>query len=372
MAGRRGRRGFGYIRRLPSGRYQASYTGPDLVRHTAPDTFHTKGDAEGWLGREQSLIASGAWTSPADRGKRATQTLLREYAESWLIRRDLKPTTRHLYRQLLDKHILPSLGDVPLRAITPRLVADWHHGLDATHKTRRAHSYSLLRSILASAVLEQEIPSNPCIIRGAGVTKRARKIEPATIGQLEAIAGAMPKKYRPMVMLASWCGLRFGETAELRRKDLDLRNGIVHVRRGVTRAGATVVVGTPKSDAGTRDVAIPPHLLPMLLEHLDAMPMRGKDGLLFPAADGISHLAPTTLYRVFYRARDAAGRPDLRWHDLRHTGAVLAAQTGATLAELMGRLGHSTPSAAMRYQHAARGADARIAAALSALAEGKP
>lgn len=70
-------------------------------------------------------------------------------------------------------------------------------------------------------------------------------------------------------------------------------------------------------------------------------------------------MAPATLYTVFYLARRAAGRPDLRWHDPRHTGAVLAAQTGATLAELMGRLGHSTPGAAMRYQHAAADRDCR-------------
>ena len=97
----------------------------------------------------------------------------------------------------------------------------------------------------------------------------------------------------------------------------------------------------------------------------------GRDGLLFPAAgDPTKHLAPASLYKVFYRAREAAGRPDLRWHDLRHTGAVLAAQTGATLAELMGRLGHSTPQATLRYQHVAGGRDAQIAAALSAMAEG--
>ena len=73
----------------------------------------------------------------------------------------------------------------------------------------------------------------------------------------------------------------------------------------------------------------------------------------------------SAMARVYYPARDAAGRPDLRFHDLRHTGAVLAAQTGATLAELMARLGHSTPAAAMRYQHAAQDRDAVIASRLS-------
>ena len=69
-----------------------------------------------------------------------------------------------------------------------------------------------------------------------------------------------------------------------------------------------------------------------------------------PPAQHGGHLAPATLYRQFYKARDGAGRSDLRFHDLRHSGAVLAAATGATLAELMARLGHSTPAAAMRYQ----------------------
>ena len=94
-----------------------------------------------------------------------------------------------------------------------------------------------------------------------------------------------------------------------------------------------------------------------------------QDSLLFPAHHG-GHLAPSTLYRRFYAAREKAGRPDLRFHDLRHTGATLAAMTGnVTLAELMARLGHATPAAAMRYQHAAAGRDEQIAEALSRIAE---
>jgi integrase len=81
-------------------------------------------------------------------------------------------------------------------------------------------------------------------------------------------------------------------------------------------------------------------------------------------------LASSTLYRWFYPARDAAGRKDLRWHDLRHTGATLAALAGATLPDLMNRLGHSTVGAAMKYQHATQGRDKIIAEALSRLANG--
>jgi len=109
-----------------------------------------------------------------------------------------------------------------------------------------------------------------------------------------------------------------------------------------------------------------------LRAHLGTHAQPGRDGLLFPAARPAGKPgAGNPCYRVFYRAREIAGRPDLRWHDLRHTGAVLAASTGATLAELMGRLGHSTPQAALRYQHAALGRDQAIAVALSALASEK-
>jgi integrase len=91
-------------------------------------------------------------------------------------------------------------------------------------------------------------------------------------------------------------------------------------------------------------------------------PSGAGDGLLFPAANG-GHLL--SIFGPWDKARKAAGRPDLRFHDLRHTGAVLAAQTGATLAELMSRLGHSTPAMAMRYQHVAQDRDTEIARLLS-------
>lgn len=173
-----------------------------------------------------------------------------------------------------------------------------------------------------------------------------------------------------MCLLAAWCAMRFGELAELRRGDIDLRSNRVSITRGVVRVGGGFVVGSPKSDAGVRDVAIPPHLIPVVKVHLKDHTGKGKDALLFPAAaDSNAHMAPSTLYKVYYPARKAAGREDLRWHDLRHTGAVLAAQTGATLAELMGRLGHSTPGAAMRYQHAAADRDTEIAKRLSALVQ---
>jgi integrase len=367
-----GRRYFGNIRRLPSGRYQASYKGPDGKRHTAPSTFDSRQYADAWLARVRTDIQREQWESPAKRAEvqNAEPVTFGEYAASWLGGRDLSGSTRKLYRIILDTHILPGFEDVPLTGITPAAVREWHAGLRAeTGPTQRARAYSLLRTILGTAVADDLIPANPCRVRGGGSAKTARDVRPASLPELEALAAAMPGRYRLMVLLAAWCALRFGELAELRRADIDVKNGIVHVRRGVIRTDAGLVVKDPKSHAGKRDVNIPPHLMPAVQEHLAGRVPARQDALLFPAVHG-GHLNPATLRGPYHRAREAAGRPDLRFHDLRHTGAVLAAATGATLAELMARLGHSTVSAAMRYQHAAADRDKVIAAALSELAAG--
>jgi integrase len=159
----------------------------------------------------------------------------------------------------------------------------------------------------------------------------------------------MPERLRLMVTLASWCALRFGETVELRRGDIDLSAEVIRVRRAAVRTKGAFSITTPKSDAGVRDVAIPPHIIPSIEVHLAKYVGGKRDSLVFSAFDNAdAHLQPSTLYRHWYKARHAAGRDDLRWHDLRHSGAVLAAATGASLAELMARLGHSTPQAAMR------------------------
>ena len=374
MATKQGKRQFGNIRKLPSGRYQARYTGPDGRTYGARRangqalTFQTKGDADDWLSLRRSEILRNDWLPPA--APTAAPVTLREYAEAWLVHRDLEDRTRDLYARLLRNHVFPTFGSVPVPDVTPAAVRTWHAALsERTGPTARAHAYALLRTVMHTAVADDVIPANPCRVRGAGQTKRVKRIVPATLAELEALTTEMPERYQLLVLFAAWCGLRFGELAELRRSDLDVTNGVVHIRRSVVRTDAGRKVKDPKSEAGKRAVALPPHLLPLVKDHLRQHAEMGRDGLLFPAVNG-GQLAPSTLYRSFYPARERAGRPDLRFHDLRHTGAVLAASTGATLAELMARLGHSTPGAALRYQHAAQDRDRVIAAALSQLATG--
>lgn len=148
-------------------------------------------------------------------------------------------------------------------------------------------------------------------------------------------------------MLGGWCALRFGELAALRRCDLDLKTGVVHVRQAVTTVRGQTLVGEPKSDAGRRTVTIPPHIVPVLRDHMKQHATFGREGLVFPAASGEGYLAVSTLHKVFDRAKVKAGRPDVRVHDLRHFGAIMAARSGATLGELQQRLGHSTAQAAI-------------------------
>jgi integrase len=371
------RRSFGRLRQFRSGRWKASYTGPDGLLYEAPRTFDAREDAEAWLTDRRRETDRELWSPPATaeqkRAKRKADTTFADYSVTWLETRTVKgrplrPRTRAHYKNLLDDHILDTFGKKPVRSITRESVDRWYAKTAPDAPTLRAHTYSLLRTILESARTDKLIDANPCAIRGAGTAERKITPRPATLQQLDTLVSEMPDRLRLMVLLASWGAMRFGELVELRRKDIDLDDNVVRIRRAAVRVDGGWTEGDPKSDAGKRDVAIPPHIVPALEHHLVRHVAMPPNSLLFPAKSG-EHLQPSTLYRHFYKAREKAKRPDLRWHDLRHSGAVLAAQTGATLAELMARLGHSTPQAAMRYQHAAQGRDKAIAEALSLMAE---
>ncbi|OBI46983.1 tyrosine-type recombinase/integrase [Mycobacterium colombiense] len=366
---RKGRRKpgtFGAVHKLPSGRHRAMYYGPDGRRYTAPTTFTTVTAARKWLALRQAEIIAKAWEPPGAQQVPTAKLTFKAYADTWITHRDLKVRTREHYEKLLEHHIVPQFGSLPIASITADDVKSWHAALLPDRPTMRAHCYGLLRTIMGDAVRDGKATANPCVLRGAGSAKRVHKIRPATFEELEIIVGELPERYRAMVLLAAWCAMRFGEITELRRGDVDLDDGVIRIRRGVVRTDDGFQAGSPKSAAGIRDVHIPPHLLPALEDHLAKHTEEPDDSLLFPAQHG-GHLAPASFYRWYYPARTKAKRPDLRFHDLRHSGAVFAAATGATLAELMGRLGHSTPAAALRYQHVAAGRDKKIAEALSAL-----
>ena len=362
---------FGSVDKLATG-YRARYCGPDGRRYTAPTLFLTK------TRRPRLAVAASGRDHPQGVGAaRDANRTRRAQADLRRLRRALDDRARP---EGPHPRALPASCSTTTCS-TVRVAAD---GVD--HRRRcaglarqvRHHDTDAARALLRPTAHDHghrasdgKITVNPCVIRGAGTAKRVHQIRPATLDELEIITDEMPDQYRAMVLLASWCALRFGELTELRRMDIDTAPTKSFAfaapwygsRRGVPSHHTKVRRRHPRR----RDTAAP---APGDRDHLAKHVGERRDSLLFPAQHG-GHLAPATLYRRFYTARDAANRPDLRLHDLRHSGAVLAAATGATLAELMARLGHSTPAAAMRYQHAAKGRDREIAALLGKLADNR-
>jgi integrase len=359
----RRRRGFGRIRQERSGRYSAAYIGPDTKLHQAPRTYATESDAEGWLAIERRKIDLDTWGAI----ERSDGITLRAYTDKWIEQRQLRPRTRQHYESMLERLILPGLGDAKIVTLTPAKIRQWHTALGDAHPTRNAHTYALLHAICSTAVQDEVLDANPCRIRAAMQTKRKRDVDVLTPAQVDRLASEMPARLRASVQLAAWCGLRWGETSELRRKDVSKDCGTLRVRRAVTYRKGKSTVGEPKTAAGVRDVAVPPHIRPIMKAHLKNHVNSDPESLLFPTETGI-HMHGDNYRTPWEKARAAIGKPNLRVHDLRHVGAVLAAQSGATTAELMHRLGHTTAEMALRYQHVAEGRDAEIAERLSKLA----
>lgn len=403
MARRPERRHFGQITKLPSGRFRARYSDPEgrltpagePVRHNAPHTFESRVDAEGWLTDERRRISSGTWTTPEARrlaARLAEQSRLPtfgNYAARWIDERRVKgralaPRTQDAYRDYLERFLAPTFGHLHLDELTPGMVNQWFDQLRPKRKGRadsgdaqRAKVYSFARAVMNSAVSAHgPMPGgiNPFAVRGAGVAPYKRRDAQVVTGEeFAAMLATIRVNWRPMLLLAMWCGLRYSEIASLRRTDIDLKMGTVTVSKAVSRSRSGVADKDPKSEAGNRVVRIPSHVLPEIKAHLRAS-VNGRDGLLFPGTNGM-HLAPATFYGKlgeksdgWYAARHAAGRDDVTFHDLRASGATLMSQD-ATEAEVQQWLGDSTPQAAQRYVRASRSRMAAHADRLSALAE---
>jgi len=364
MAGKQ--RHFGRVRKLPSGRYQVRYPGPDGVLRPGETTFERKRDAELWLSAKEAEIARGDWLDP-----KAGRVGLQEYGEAWIRERPkLRPKTVVLYEGLLRLHIVPALGKFTLTEITTPRLRKWRRDLlDAgVGPVTVAKAYRLLRSIMNTAVSDRLITRNPCQIPGAGQEKSPER-PTATIEQVFTIAGAVPERYRVLVLLACFNSLRWGELAALARKHVDPVEGTVVVERSVVELPtAELVFGPPKSDASVRVVTVPGVCLPDVVRHLDEFTDEGPDSLLFVGPKG-GPLRRSNFQDHWRKATAEAGIPDLHFHDLRHTGNTWAAETGATLRDLMDRMGHSTTRAALIYLHKTAGRDRKIADALSKLVE---
>lgn len=341
--------------------WQATYRGPDGRERTK--TFARKVDAENWAADERSKMARGAWIDP-----RAGRVTLQAFAAEWLAQRDdLRPTTAAKYRYLLDRHVLPRLGSTTLARLTPTQVRAWNRSLSQEHASTAAGAYRLLSTICRAAVVDKVIAESPCRLEGAA-SEKATERPTITLAELDLAAEATDDRFRLALLLAAWCQLRRGEILALRRRQVDELRGTLKIDETWTSTTAgELILGPPKTDAGRRTVTVPGNVLPALLEHLRRHVDPEPDAWLFAGEAG-RPCSPRTLDRHWTKARTIAGREDLHFHDLRHSGLTWAAATGATAKELMRRGGHASPAAALRYQHATDDRDRVLADALADLA----
>jgi integrase len=226
MAGRQGRRRFGAIRRLPSGRYQVRYRAADGRYVTAPTTFETKADSGRYLSKIEADMLRGEWADP-----RLGGTTFSEWADRWLDSTvNLRANTKAGYRSILRQYLLPAFGPVPLARIDVLAVRTWLAKLEAdgVGQATRAKAYRLLARILGAAVEARYLAVNPCGIRRAA-SEGTPEMRIATVDQVAAIAGRVPPRYRALVLVAAFGGLRWGELVGLRRKRVDLERGTVTV-----------------------------------------------------------------------------------------------------------------------------------------------
>jgi integrase len=368
MANRRGRRQFGWVRKLPSGRFQASYLAADGGRRYAPETFKTRGDAAAWLTLRESEMLRGEWIDPE-----LGRITLATFGSRWIEEHKLSERTRELYEMLLRLHISPFLGGRQLARISPDTVRTWRNQLlnDGRSADAAAKSYRLLRAIMNTALDDGRIRRNPCRIKGADKAHTPER-PVATIAQVYTLAELIGDRFRVFILAAAFTGLRWGELLALRRMDVNLDAGTIGVTRSVAELSrGRLVVGPPKSAAGVRTVTIPGVLVDELRRHLAEFVGTEPWALVFTGSRGASPRRSSWRQTVQWSARiKEAGLPEgFHFHDLRHTGNHLASQGGASTRELMHRMGHASMRAALIYQHATDERARQIADRLSEVVE---
>jgi len=267
---------------------------------------------------------------------------------------DLRSSTRARYERDLRLHILPRFGQAQLAQIRPRHVRVWLAEMSASGIPVSAirRRFSAFRKIMGDAVAMETIAGSPC----RGVTPPAEErldIRVLSAAEVAELAAAMPKWCATWVWVAAFTGLRWSEMIGLRRCDIDLLRRASTVRRQIIEVGSRFEgFGELKKNAAKRTIDLPAFLCEMLETQLEDRAQPGLEGLVFVNTRGNPpHLSSFTS-QTWRTARDKVGRPDLRWHDLRHTAVALAIANGAHPKAIQERMGHASITITLdRYGH---------------------
>lgn len=337
---------------------------------TAGRSFATKAEALRWLAEAEVDLSRGQLLDP-----HGMKRSFGDYSTAWLSgRTDLRPKTAELYDYLHRVYLLPHLASVKLGEIEPATVRWWHGRVSEGQQSpvTTAKAYRLLRQILAAAVTDSLLRSNPCSLKGAAVERSAERQIP-TFAEVGELAGAIRPEYRLMVLLGALAGLRRGECLALRSRDLVqkdagwtamIEGSIVFIKGEPSRQ-------PPKTAAGVRRLALPGVLGDAVEEHLAVFGPFAPDAPLF--VDPCTGTTPSLM--VWRGAWDGARKAtslDYTFHDLRHLAGTLNAAAGASIREAMARMGHASPRAALRYQHVVERRDGEVAQSIDRLLRSQP
>jgi integrase len=313
------------------------------VRYRDPDgrqrkkTFGRKGDADRFAATVEADKLRGQYVDHSDR------TTVAEYARAWAATRPHRPTTARRVSAVIEVHIAgTSLGSRRLSAVRPSEVQAW-----ATDRARvlapstLRSLVSLLRSIYSSAALDRLVASSP-VVRITLPRYERERVVPLTVAQVQALAGAMPDRYRAMVVTQAGLGLRMGELLALRVEDVDFLRRTVRIEWQYTAKAKER--SEPKTPRSRRTVPLPQVVAETLAEHIAAHPP-APDGSLFSTQAGgrVTHHRYGT--ELFGPAARKAGLPTgTTTHDLRHHFASVLLAAGESVVAVAERLGHDDAS----------------------------
>lgn len=314
--------------------WRVQYRSPD-GRNRTKQGFRTKELAQKWADKNAVSIHEGEWIDP-----NAGKVTVNEVQAAWEANlTHLKPKTRHDMLAVWRNHVEPKWGTRKVFTIKPSEVQAWVSSLDRSASlVRQAHA--VLAQILDLAVMDRAIRKNPA--RGVKLPRKdaARKVY-LTAEQLGLLVDECTR-YRELVWLLGTVGLRWGEAAALRVRDVNVLRNRISIERNAVTVGSEVIIGTPKTHE-LREVSVPVSVMRMLAPVMDG---KGPDDLLWPRRDG-TPMKPPTHGKWYYNALDRCMEkypdfPRVTPHGLRHVAAGLMISSGANVLAVRNQLGHSS------------------------------
>lgn len=289
---------------------------------------------------------------------------LKVYLTRWL--EVYKPTVRlatyNIRRLIVQNHIIPALGDIPLQRLTPQEVRVFYASeLERGLKGSSVGTYHVtLHKALDRAAKDGLIARNVCDLVDP---PKSERVEMTTLNKdqaLQFLSAARGHRLELLFTMAITTGMRQGELLGLRWSDIDMERGTLSVRRTIKRVGKYGIIETePKTAKGKRQISIPPFILDMLRVHQDqqtALRMAAGEkwqdrGMVFCTDTG-GYFEGQRVHKPFKQLLAAAGLPDIRFHDLRHSAATLLLAMKEHPKVVQELLGHSSiTTTLMTYSH---------------------